>query len=130
MYPGGHNSTHPYFNTANFADPSKAEVALDPLGKGCVTWTPGSAATNYCRFGTAGRDSIRGPGFFNSSASLSRTLRITERYSFGLRAEAFNLTNTPSFSNPGNTVTSGGFGIISGTANNNREVRFSGRVNF
>ncbi len=48
------------------------------------------------------------------------------------RAEAFNLTNTPQFSNPASSVTaSSGFGVISTvTGNSNRELRFSGRINF
>jgi len=37
MYLGGHNNAHPYFDTANFADPLVAEKALDPAAKGRVT---------------------------------------------------------------------------------------------
>jgi hypothetical protein len=117
---GGHSSTQPYFNPADFADPSVAIAA-----------TGGSA-----RFGTAGRNSVRGPGFFNLSTSLSRTFPITERFNAVFRAEAFNLTNTPSFANPAANVSSesgsslNGFSIISSTANNNRELRLSARFNF
>jgi hypothetical protein len=35
--------------------------------------------------------------------------------------EAFNLTNTPHFANPQNSVNASNFGIISGTANSGRE---------
>jgi hypothetical protein len=117
---GGHSSTQPYFNPADFADPSVAIAA-----------TGGSA-----RFGTAGRNSVRGPGFFNLSTSLSRTFPITERLNAVFRAEAFNLTNTPSFANPAANVSSqsgsalNGFSTISSTANNSRELRLSARFNF
>jgi hypothetical protein len=118
---GGHNSTHPYFNTANFADPSVAEL----------TAAGGVKANVVDRFGTAGRNSVRGPGLFNLSTSVARTFKVTERYSMVFRGEAFNLTNTPSFSNPASNVSAAsGFGIISGTQNNSRELRFSARVNF
>ena len=63
---------------------------------------------------------------------MARTFTISERFSLVFRAEAFNLTNTPQFSNPASSVTaSSGFGVISAvTGNSNRELRFSGRVNF
>jgi Carboxypeptidase regulatory-like domain/TonB dependent receptor-like, beta-barrel len=118
---GGHDSTHPYFNPAGFADPSVAELAA----------AGGNKANIVYRFGTAGRNSVRGPGLFNLSTSIARTFAINERFSFVLRGEAFNLTNTPSFGNPGaNVSAASGFGIISSTQNNNRELRFSGRVTF
>jgi hypothetical protein len=128
MVLGGHDSKHPYLNPAAFADPSVAEKAAS--GSSCS-----SANTTVCRFGTAGRNSVRGPGLFNLSTSVARTFAITERYGFVFRAEAFNLTNTPQFSNPsGNGIqanASSGFGYISAvTTNSNRELRFSGRVTF
>lgn len=125
MILGGHDSTHPYFNPANFADPSVAEKAAS--GSSCS-----AANTAACRFGTAGLHSLRGPGLTNLSTSVARTFTISDRYSMVFRAEAFNLTNTPQFSNPASSVTaSSGFGVISAvTANSNRELRFSGRINF
>ena len=124
MILGGHDSAHPYFNPANFADPSVAEKALS--GTTCST-----ANTAACRFGTAGLHSLRGPGLTNPSISVARTFAITERFGMAFRAEAFNFTNTPQFSNPASSVTGGGFGIISSvTGNSNRELRFSGRVIF
>jgi len=117
---GGHDSTHPYFDPADFADPA---VAI-------------KAAGGQARFGTASRNSVRGPGLFNLSTSLSRTFSITERFKMLFRADAFNLTNTPSFSNPGANVSSvtqtslNGFGIISGTSNNNRQLTLSAKVSF
>ena len=125
MILGGHDSTHPYFNPANFADPSVAEKAAS--GSSCS-----SANTAVCRFGTAGLHSLRGPGLTNPSLSVARTFTLTERFSMVFRAEAFNFTNTPQFNNPASSVTaSSGFGVISSViTNSNRELRFSGRVNF
>jgi hypothetical protein len=61
------------------------------------------------RFGTAGFDSVFGPGAVNLDASLFRSFRITERLNMQFRAEVFNLTNTPHFSNPGSNVSSATF---------------------
>jgi hypothetical protein len=127
---GGHDPKHAYFNPAGFADPSVAQKAASGVNQPCSTSTP--ALDALCRFGTAGRNSVRGPGLFNLSTSVSRTFPITERFSFIFRGEAFNLTNTPQFNNPSsNASTASSFGYISGVASNSsRELRFSGRVNF
>ena len=124
MILGGHDSAHPYFNPANFQDPSVTQKAVS--GSSCST-------TNLaaCRFGSAGLHSLRGPGLTNPSLSVARTFTFSDRFGMVFRAEAFNLTNTPQFSNPASSVTGGGFGVISGvTGNSNRELRFSGRLNF
>jgi len=129
----GHKINTPgvtYFNTANFKDPSVAENAL---GLGTCSSVSGTAnALNVCRYGTAGRNSLRGPGFFNASISLGRQFRLTDRYSFTSRCEAMNFTNTPSFGNPDAGVTDGAFGEITGMASNYapRTVRLSGRITF
>ncbi len=58
------------------------------------------------RFGTVGRNSVRGPGSFNLDASVFRIFDLSERFRMQFRAEALSLTNTPQFSNPGATVSS------------------------
>ena len=47
--------------------------------------------------GTAGRDSIENPDFFNMDFSLMKTTKITERMSVQLRAEFFDIMNHPNF---------------------------------
>lgn len=111
---GGHDAKHPYFNTADFADPALTVKSL-----------------SQDRFGTANANSVRGPGFFNLSLSLARAFAITEHANLTFRAESFNVTNTPSFSNPASNVSSpSSFGIISGTQSTPRSVRLSARVDF
>ncbi|MGC9970627.1 MAG: TonB-dependent receptor [Bryobacteraceae bacterium] len=92
------------------------------------------------RFGTTGRNDIRGPGFFNLDASVFRDFRITERVKFQIRAEMFSMTNTPHYGNPGTDVTNAAaFGVITGTLNlagrgsgtgGERVTWFSARVSF
>lgn len=55
-------------------------------------------------FGTNGYNSLRGPGATNLDASVFRDFHIYERLSVQFRAEAFNVTNTPHFGNPGSNV--------------------------
>ena len=92
-------------------------------------------------FGNSGRDILRGPGVFNVNASLFRNFRLTEKFQLQFRAEAFNLTNTPQFGQPGATVTSATFNAdgsvksLNGytqitSASNERQLRFALKVSF
>jgi hypothetical protein len=51
------------------------------------------AAPQPGQWGTAGRDSITGPGQFTFNGSLSRTLRVEKRYNLDIRVEATDLLN-------------------------------------
>jgi hypothetical protein len=92
-------------------------------------------------FGNSGRDILRGPGVFNVNASLFRNFRLTEKFQLQFRAEAFNLTNTPQFGQPGATVTSATFNsdgsvkALNGytqitSASNERQLRFALKLSF
>ncbi|NUQ27326.1 MAG: TonB-dependent receptor [Acidobacteriaceae bacterium] len=81
------------------------------------------------RFGTSGRNSVRGPGLFNLDASLKRTFPIYESIALDLMGESFNITNTPQFANPSANIASGGFGVLT-TSNANRTLRVSARLSF
>jgi hypothetical protein len=84
--------------------------------------------TGQVRFGTTGRDILRGPGMFNLDASLFRDFHLTERFKLQIRAECFSLTNTPHFANPGTGWTSGStsFGVITSTLNLSGQMAGSG----
>jgi hypothetical protein len=62
-----------------------------------------SPVTNVA-FGTSGFDRLRGPGATNLDLNIFRDFRITERTKIQIRAESFNLSNTPHFANPGANV--------------------------
>lgn len=62
--------------------------------------------------GNSARNTAYGPRFFNTDFNLSKGFRITERQSFDIRWEAFNLFNTVNFNNPATTVGSTNFGWI------------------
>src|SRR5262247_1154373 len=84
------------------------------------------------RFGTTGRNILRGPGLENLDLSLFRVFSLTERFKIEFRAESFNFTNTPHFNNPNNSVTASNFGVITSTNANfpERQFRFGARLTF
>ncbi len=74
------------------------------------------------RFGTAGFNSLRGPGYANFDMSVFRQFALGAARTIQFRLEIFNLTNTPHFANPSaNASNAASFGIISNTANSGRE---------
>ena len=84
------------------------------------------------RFGTAGRNNVRGPGFFETDLSIYRTFSISESVKFQLRAEALNATNHANFSNPQADINNATFGFITSTTgpNQSRQWRFGARLSF
>ena len=68
------------------------------------------------RYGTAGRNILRGPGFFDLDTGLLRNFPITERLKFQFRVDAFAVTNTPNFGNPQTNISQSNFGVINSTA--------------
>jgi hypothetical protein len=81
------------------------------------------------RFGTTGRNSVRGPGLFDLDVSLKREFPLFEQYRLEFVADAFDVTNTPAFANPAANISNAGFGQVT-TSNANRSLRLSGRVTF
>jgi hypothetical protein len=71
-------------------------------------------------FGNAGRNILRGPGYFNLDMSVMRNFKITERFTFQFEADGFGVTNTPHFNNPVNNganadISRANFGAVTST---------------
>jgi len=69
-------------------------------------------------FGNLGRNVIIGPAFYNVDLAIvknTRLLREHENVKLQFRVDAFDLLNQANFGNPGLTVGSGTFGLISST---------------
>ena len=100
------------------------------------------------RFGTAGFNTLRGPGIANLDMGIFRTFSLTQTTNLQFRLEVFNVTNTPHFQNPSGTNVSSlqlnpdgsvrqlnGFGVITATNSVGREyderyVRVGVRLSF
>ena len=121
----------------------KPEVAvLGGHGVGSSYFDPlAFRAVTDVRFGSTGRNIMRGPGVFNLDASVFRNFRIRESMGMEFRMEMFGVTNTPQFNNPGSTVSSmtlnpdgsvralNGFTEITG-ATGERQIRFAAKFTF
>ncbi|MBV9937938.1 MAG: hypothetical protein JO150_05495 [Acidobacteriaceae bacterium] len=66
-------------------------------------------------FGNMGRNVVIGPGFSNLDFSLVKNTRISERVSWQLRADAFDLLNQTNFGQPLSTLGTSTFGLINST---------------
>jgi hypothetical protein len=65
-------------------------------------------------WGNCQRNVLTGPGMNNLNLGLFKTFYMSERMRLQFRGTATNALNHPIFSNPNTTVTSGGFGRITG----------------
>jgi hypothetical protein len=65
--------------------------------------------------GNLGRNVVIGPGFSNVDLALAKNIYITERLRWQIRADAFDLLNKANFGQPGRTVGTASFGLISDT---------------
>jgi hypothetical protein len=106
------------------ADKVKSSVKIDGVHGLYSKYfdTAAFAGVDQARFGNAGFDSVRGPGYGNLDFSLFRTVPIKDLLKIQFRAEALNLTNHPNFSNPDSNVNSGTFGEITGTTTGSRLI--------
>jgi hypothetical protein len=71
-------------------------------------------------FGTMPRTlpNYRSPGIRNADMAIFKNVSLTEARYFQLRLEAFNVTNTPTFSTPHMTYGASNFGVIDSYAGN------------
>jgi hypothetical protein len=81
-------------------------------------------------WGNLGRNTVIGPSQQRLDVSLSKTTRLTDGTSLELRAEAYNVTNTPSFRNPERDLSSGEFGEITRTYGGPRVVQLGVKLRF
>jgi hypothetical protein len=59
-----------------------------------------SLAAGLPRFGTSGRNILRGPGVVNTDISLIKRSQLADRLSSEFRVDAFNIFNHPNFGPP------------------------------
>ena len=114
---GGIGATNPYFDPLAFAPVTEA------------------------RFGTAPFNVLRGPGVKAWDLMVFRQFQFGHGANLQIRMEAFNLTNTPRFANPGANVSNlrlnpdgsvsnlNGYAVITGTQDGSeRQIRFGARL--
>ena len=91
----------------------------------------GGTGPNQGRLGTLGRNTFRGPAFYNFDFALIKDTPFGRRKSgaelvdLQFRSEFFNLFNIVTMGLPANILNGSGFGEISKTAGNSRQIQFS-----
>ena len=90
---------------------------------------------NAGRFGSLGRNTFRGPGYYNFDLALIKDTTLGSRKgpepaTLEFRAEFFNALNLVTFGLPVNIVHASGFGVINRTAGTSRQIQFSLKVLF
>jgi hypothetical protein len=81
--------------------------------------------------GSGGRNTFRGPRYFNIDMSLVKRFRISEHHSILFRMEAYNTFNNVNFQNPGlSLATPSAFGRLSATNGNARVLQAALRYEF
>jgi hypothetical protein len=102
---GGIGSSELWFDTSVFSAPAAG------------TW--GNVKRN---------DLLDGPAYVNLDASVVKILRFGSRHA-EIRADFFNVTNSPHWNNPSGSLTSNNFGRITGSSGE-RLIRFGARFAF
>ncbi len=83
------------------------------------------------QFGSLQQNYLTGPGFWRLDVNLLKRIRVSEGVTFTLRADAFNLTNTPRFGNPNLNINDvNNFGRITTTVGDARVITIGGRIEF
>ena len=106
--PAGSQTTNAWFNTGAFSDPAAY------------------------RFGTCGRDIVRGPGSWNFDMALMKDFTLPihwESVKIQFRADAFNIFNHPNLGLPNNTTDSSAFGTIT-SASQPRTLQIGAQILF
>jgi hypothetical protein len=121
----GFNDGGPYFgNLIGSGVGSCGEAAAGPSATPCLNageFSPSTGSPTF--FGNQGRNTFRGPTYFNTDLAISKSFRFPrwERAKLTIGAQAFNLLNHPNFDLPvndlSNTNPTTGFGDVTRTVN-------------
>jgi hypothetical protein len=128
-------------------NPDAFASVVDPSTGACA----GGDSPANCQFGNSGRNNFRGPHFTYSEMYLTKKIPFTERVSFRLDTQFFNVFNHANFALPSNQAgtpgkpgTQTGFGAITSTISpptgllgvglggdsSPRMIGFQGRIEF
>ena len=119
-----HSATRPRYDYFGRGAANAAYFSI-PIG------IPGGSGPNSGRFGTLGRNTFRGPAYYDFDYALIKTTPVghrasgLERADLQFRGEFFNLFNIVNMGLPANTLLGSGFGLISRTAGTSRQIQFS-----
>jgi hypothetical protein len=108
----GGGSVTRWFDTSAFRENRPADLVNGPF-----------------RFGNVGRHIVVGPGLANLDFAAYKEFQVAERCRLQFRGELFNILNHPSFGNPGATLGTPQFGVIS-SAGDPRDIQFGLKLTY
>ena len=85
-------------------------------------------AAERFQIGNASRNPVRGPAYRDLDLALVKHFSLPEKAQVEFRAELFNVTNTPAFSQPNGSFGSPAFGSITSTTTDPRVAQFALRI--
>jgi hypothetical protein len=122
---------------ANCSGCTRADGQIDLNGPGGLVWYFSQSDIAKFNFpgwgeiGNTGRNFFRGPGWVSVDASLLKRTAITERVNLEIRADAINISNSPSFGFPTLTFSSTTFGRIRDSVSSaSRKIQLGMKINF
>jgi len=137
----------PFLQSPTHFDPSKPVL-------NAAAFEPASSFNNFYTGMGPRVQNLRQPGYSYFDIGLQKVIRITERLSFQLRGDAFNVLNAHHFNSVGTFIQSSGnggsafdnnvadpyippsaggpsgFGTWNGTVTSPRNIQVSGRISF
>jgi outer membrane receptor protein involved in Fe transport len=133
---GNNTSLNSTYTLRAFQTGSPQSSVPSGLGYNPGAYVPVSVVTTDPAFafqeGNAGRNSLRGPGFFQADWQLGKTFRLTERQALAFAWQNFNVFNNVNRGLPVNDLTSSSAGQFTSleTFALPRTMQFSLRYNF
>ncbi len=117
--------------TADQVAPVTILYGINTPSKGGSPWFSQSSFVQPTgvRFGSSGRNTFSGPGFFNLDFSIFKIFSFTEKFKMEIRGESFGVTNTPQFNNPTTDVSNSNYGYITG-AGGGRGMQLGAKISF
>jgi hypothetical protein len=108
----------------------KANLPSDQRSVARFINTNAFSITPQFKLGNASRNPARGPAYRDLDLGLVKNTRFTELLMLELRAELFNVTNTPAFAQPNATVGAANFGSVTATAADPRVAQMAAKLHF
>jgi len=103
---------------------------LGGIGPNAYYYNPNAfAPVTTVSYGNVGRNTLVGPGVWNTNMSIVRDFAIKEQIKFQFRTEFYNLPNTTHFGNPDTNVNDTNFMQIT-SSYGERNIRFGARLTF
>jgi hypothetical protein len=110
----GVGSASPWFDTTVFSQPAGCAGYVAGSLSGGV-YTPSTCTAAVVGLGNTSRNQFRGPGYIQNNLSLFKKFTLYRQVALETRIDAFQLSNTPQFGQPANSMTSGSFGKVTST---------------